>query len=166
MKWKLNANTRTLFTKNDEFHKHRENRSADWKMAENGFWGLRACRKQWGRSSTARCAKSRWKTTRTLKHILKFHRFWIGWITSNIQIIAEKASNRAKKTGIFTCISMGRLFSRVLPSRHFLPEIALKRNFGQIEGQFHTSCIYFGLDRQPRYQKIILARFIGQLCFK
>ena len=59
--------------------------------------------------------KTNRKTTQTLKHILNFHRFWIGWWNKNIPYLAEKASNRPLKFSIFTCNPMGGLFSVVPP---------------------------------------------------
>ena len=49
--------------------------------------------------------------------MLNFHRFAIDWLSLNFSESAEKASKRANKTGVFTRISMGRLFSGVPPSK-------------------------------------------------
>ena len=50
--------------------------------------------------------------------MLNFHRFAIDWLSLNFSECAEKASKRANKTGVFTRISMGQLFSGVRPENH------------------------------------------------
>ena len=77
-------------------------------MDGNGFVGFWKGRKWRGRRLRGHISKVHWKTTRTLRHMLKFHRIEKDWWYFYCQIVAGLTSNRAKKRGVFACISMGR----------------------------------------------------------
>ncbi len=114
----------------------RKNSPSKHEHVGNELGGLRAGRKWWGRCLRARTSKSRWKTPHTLKHMLNFHRFAIDWYIPHVLITAGKGSNRALKSSIFTCVSMGPLFSVVPPSRPICPDLAFWRKTAKTSTAF------------------------------
>ena len=98
---------------------------------ENEFAGSRKGWKWYRWYLSARSAKTRWKTPHTLKHMLKFHPFPIHWYAIYSPNVAASRSNRTFKSHIFTCISMGRLFTVVRPLNTFCSDMAFFLKMGQ-----------------------------------
>ena len=112
---KLEASTTQCISPNMKIWFLRKSRPYVYEDDENEFAGSRKGWKWWGRCLSTRSAKTRRKTPHTLRHMLKFHSFAIHWYEIYTQNVAASRSNRLLKSRIFTCVSMGHLFTVVRP---------------------------------------------------